>query len=392
MNVTSEAFPPSKLDFIAFSFFIVMSTALAIIVYLFGGVDFGVYYAAARVTLAGGNPYDFQQLAPQIVASAGEINNPYYYAPWFTWLVMPFSFLLYPLARALWLAFNYLLWLWALFNLSSLIKYPQNGWRKWSVWLLVTFVFAWSTWGSEQVGILILLLFTLILIFAQRENWVVVGICLALVLFKPNVAVIPAGAISIWFIIHKKQWAPLLVMIGTVLFMLFIAFLVTPNWHLALFQPDKIQGLSYTLDSSGQTEIQRYTTTLLDWLKIYGVDGSLAISIYGIVTLFGIMAVVYGMLYFKSLVGFSALVILVSFAVIPYTLFYDYPSLVITLFCINSDFMTKPKYIWAQRAMNSLIFVSLFIGEDIRYRYWMVVILFMFSWFSGVFTAAKQDE
>src|SRR5690606_2739219 len=132
----------------------------------------------------------------------------------------------------------------------------------------------------------------------------------------------------------------------------------------------------YTLDSSGQTEIQRYTTTLLDWLKIYGVDGSLAISIYGIVTLFGIMAIVYGMLYFKSLVGFSALVILVSFAVIPYTLFYDYPSLVITLFCINSGFMTKPKYIWAQRAMNSLIFVSLFIGEDIRYRYWIVVILF----------------
>jgi len=52
----------SKTDFIALSFLIVLSLALAILAYSFGGVDFGVYYAAGRVFLLGGNPYDMVSL------------------------------------------------------------------------------------------------------------------------------------------------------------------------------------------------------------------------------------------------------------------------------------------------------------------------------------------
>ena len=59
MNSSSRVI--SKTDFIALSFLIVLSLALAILAYSFGGVDFGVCYAAGRVFLQGGNPYDYYQ-------------------------------------------------------------------------------------------------------------------------------------------------------------------------------------------------------------------------------------------------------------------------------------------------------------------------------------------
>ena len=41
--------------------FVIISLSLAILAYSFGGVDFGVCYAAGRVFLQGGNPYDYYQ-------------------------------------------------------------------------------------------------------------------------------------------------------------------------------------------------------------------------------------------------------------------------------------------------------------------------------------------
>jgi hypothetical protein len=381
----------SLFDFAALVIFVILSIALAIFAYSFGGVDFNVYYAAARVMLDGGNPYDFQQLAPQIISSAGEINNPYYYAPWFTWVVIPFSLFPYSMARVLWLSFNYVLWLWALINLSKLIHYPQNGWKKWCIWFLVTFVFAWSTWGSEQVGILILLLFTLIFLFIQRENWVATGICLALILFKPNITAVPAGFISIWLVLHRKRWSPLFVMLGTTLLMVLVSFLITPNWHLAILQPDKLQGLSYTLDSSGATALTRYTTTLLDWLSVYGINGNTSTIIYGLFILFGIVSTVYGLIYLKSIVEFASVVILVNFAVIPYTLFYDYPSLVITLFWGNALLRQYPKFRWIRYTTNASIVLALFSGDIIPYRYWITIILILFLAF-GYFVTSRNEN
>ena len=73
--------------------------------YSFGGVDFGVYYAAGRVMLNGGNPYDYSQLAGEIVSSTGALNNPFYYAPWFAWAMSVLALLPYEFAvfAGLWL-------------------------------------------------------------------------------------------------------------------------------------------------------------------------------------------------------------------------------------------------------------------------------------------------
>ncbi len=365
-------------NFFSFSIFAVFSVLLAMFAFSFGGVDFNVYYAAAKVTSQGGNPYDFQQLAPQIVLISGKINNPYYYAPWFTWMVLPFSLFSYPVARILWLIFHFILWLCALHNLTKVINYPQNDWRKWMIWLFVTFVFAWSTWGSEQVGILVFFLFTLILFFYQKENWLMMGTCLSLILFKPNLTALPVGAILIWLVFQRKQWQPLFVMAGTVLLMIVISLFTTPFWYLAFLQRDKLQGLSYTLDSAGIMEIQRYTTTLLDWLKVYGISGNLATCIYVVFILFGIFILIISLKHLKSLSEFIAVAVLINFALVPYTLFYDYSALVITLFSGYALFAKFQKNTWLPYLVNIAILVSLLAGGGISCRYWITIILIIF--------------
>ncbi|RJP51132.1 MAG: DUF2029 domain-containing protein [Anaerolineaceae bacterium] len=367
----------SKPDFAALVALAILSIALAGLAFSFGGMDLGVYYAAARVTLQGGNPYDYQQLAPQIVSSAGRLNNPYYYAPWFTWMVAPLALFSYNIARALWAAINFVLWFWSLFNLSALVEYPRLGWRKWGMWLLVTFVFAWSTWGAEQVGILILFLFTLILLFIRRENWTAVGMCLAVVLFKPNITALPAGMIALWLLLRRKTWKPILFMFGTVAALMVISLIITPGWYVPLFDADKIQGLSYTLDETGGLEVARYTTTLTDWLAAYGVGESQSNGIYGFVILLGAVIVLLGLRYSASALEFLALAILVNFMAIPYALFYDYPPLTITLFYGNFLLLKSPSLRRARYAANAFIVAALFVGDIIPYRYWITIILLL---------------
>lgn len=381
----------SRLDFTALATLVILSIALAGLAFSFGGMDFGVYYAAARTTLQGGNPYDYQQLAPQIVSSAGTLNNPYYYAPWFTWAVIPLALFSYDTARILWAVVNFLLWFGALFLLSGLMDYPPQGWRKWGMWLLVTFVFAWSTWGAEQVGVLILFLFTLILLFIRRENWAAAGICLGLILFKPNITVIPAGMISLWLLYHRKTWKPILFMSGTVAALAIISLIITPGWYVPLFYADKIQGLSYTLNEAGGLETARYTTTLQDWLAAYGVEGGPFTMIYGLVILLGGVIALLGFHRSASALEYSALIILVNFMVIPYALFYDYPSLTVTLFYGNFLLMGRPSWRWARYAANALVLGALFVGNIIPYRYWITIILLLLIG-TGYFSISQEKR
>lgn len=376
---------------IALMIFVIFSIVLAVSAYSFGGVDFNVYYAAARITLAGGNPYNFQELAPQLISDTGQINNPYYYAPWFTWLIIPFSIFEYHTARLLWLFFNYIAWLLALSNASKIIGYPQHDWGKWLFWLMVTFVFAWSTWGSEQVGILILFLFTLILFFYQQKNWIALGICLAIILFKPNISVIPVLAIILWLIIHKRQWIPLFTLVGSILTMVLISILITPNWFMAFLQPDKLQGLSYTLDSSGTEEIQRYTTTLLNWLSVYGFDKNVAIGVYLIAIFVGVLTLIYSIIYLDSVLEVSIIAILINFAVIPYALFYDYPLIILTLCWCHARLVNYPKYKWIGYTVNSLLVFILFVGNSIPYRYWITITIALFLIISYFLRLNKQE-
>lgn len=387
--MTKNKYTHSKTDFVMLSFLIVVSLSLAVLAYSFGGVDFGVYYAAGRVFLQGGNPYDYSQLIREIVSSTGDTNNPYYYAPWFTWGMSLLALFSYQTARILWATLNFGLWFWGVFNLSKLIAWPPPGWRRWGTYLYITFVFAWATWGSEQVGVLIFLILTFVMLSYENGKWLSVGIWMALLLFKPNITAIPVMALASWLIFRSK-WKPVLTLAGALLLMTVISLLISPGWYLELLQPDKVTGLSYTLNESGTVEIQRYTTTLMDWLSAYGVAENAAYVVYAIFMLAGILLLASAIYRSRSIVQLMPVAVWVNFALVPYALFYDYPSLSLTLFYINADFSEKPGLVWAQRIMNSLILVSLFVGNNISHRYWIVIILLIAAIFNRTFAMQKD--
>ena len=66
-------------DFATLIAWLTASISMAVIAYTQFGQDFRGYYAAARVLLNGGNPYDYLQVAPILMDVTGRIgNNPFY--------------------------------------------------------------------------------------------------------------------------------------------------------------------------------------------------------------------------------------------------------------------------------------------------------------------------
>lgn len=372
-------------EFAAFALFLVTSVSLAWMAYSFGGVDFGVYYAAGRVMLNGGNPYDYSQLAGEIVSSTGALNNPFYYAPWFAWAMSVLALLPYEFARLCWAVVNVGLWYWGLFNLSKLIEWPPAGWRRWGAYLFATIIFAWSTWGSEQVGVTILFLVTVLLLSYQQSRQILTGFFMALILFKPNVTGFPGLVLAAW-LISRREWKPVISMIVSLSGFLVISLFVSPGWYLALMQPDKLTGLSYTLNENGAAQTLRYVSTLPGWLASYGVTGVFACVIYVFAALLGIIFTICLVKKSKDMTALTAYSFLVNFALTPYALFYDYSVLVVTLFYLNARLSLRPMLTRLQRLMNGLVIASLFVGDNISFRYWIVVIFIL----SGI-SLLKKD-
>ncbi len=372
-------------EFAAFALFLVTSVSLAWMAYSFGGVDFGVYYAAGRVMLNGGNPYDYSRLAGEIVSSTGALNNPFYYAPWFAWAMSVLALLPYEFARLCWAVVNVGLWYWGLFNLSKLIEWPPAGWRRWGAYLFATIIFAWSTWGSEQVGVTILFLVTVLLLSYQQSRQILTGFFMALILFKPNVTGFPGLVLAAW-LISRREWKPVISMIVSLSGFLVISLFVSPGWYLALMQPDKLTGLSYTLNENGAAQTLRYVSTLPGWLASYGVTGVFACVIYVFAALLGIIFTTCLVKKSKDMTALTAYSFLVNFALTPYALFYDYSVLVVTLFYLNARLSLRPMLTQLQRLMNGLVIASLFVGDNISFRYWIVVIFIL----SGI-SLLKKD-
>jgi hypothetical protein len=372
-------------EFAAFALFLVTSVSLAWMAYSFGGVDFGVYYAAGRVMLNGGNPYDYSQLAGEIISSTGALNNPFYYAPWFAWAMSVLALLPYEFARLCWAVVNVGLWYWGLFNLSKLIEWPPAGWRRWGAYLFATIIFAWSTWGSEQVGVTILFLVTVLLLSYQQSRQILTGFFMALILFKPNVTGFPGLVLAAW-LISRREWKPVISMIVSLSGFLVISLFVSPGWYLALMQPDKLTGLSYTLNENGAAQTLRYVSTLPGWLASYGVTGVFACVIYVFAALLGIIFTTCLVKKSKDMTALTAYSFLVNFALTPYALFYDYSVLVVTLFYLNARLSLRPMLTQLQRLMNGLVIASLFVGDNISFRYWIVVIFIL----SGI-SLLKKD-
>ncbi len=381
-----------RLDFIMLVAWVSISLMLARLAFSRGG-DFGVYYAAARVVMQGGNPYDYHQLLSELVSATGTVNNPYYYAPWFTWALLPLSLLPYKIARGLWAVVNILLWFSGLFSLAKIVDWPPVGWRRWGMYILVTFLFAWTAWAFEQVGVLIFFMLTMALLSLENGKWSAAGLWLALLLFKPNITILPVVAISAWLLLRSK-WKPVIVMGISLATMAVVSLAVSPGWYNALIQPDKLSGLSYRLGDSGTIGLLRLNTTLMYWLAAYGVNSSIAHVMYVALIILGLTAMAVAIYRADSIVEMTAVTLLVNFAVTPYALFYDYPPLVLSLFYANTVPLYRPLSVWGRTALNGFSILNLFIGNTISFRYWMVIalaLLLAFSYAARAAEAAHMD-
>lgn len=345
---------------------------MAVFAFLEYGQDFRGYYAAGRVLLERGNPYEYAQVARVLVDVTGRAgNNPFYYPLWFGWLITPLSLLPFQAARALWMLINVALWIVGLLRLQHLLGFPPKGWRNWLWNLLATFVFAWTTWKFEQTGILLFVIAVEILISYKNQQWNRLGFFLAMVLIKPNVMLLPVIALNLWLIRHK-HWRPVLVTGGILIALLLITTILTPDWYQPFFRPNFGQGLTEVLDGPNQVTGTRLNTTLLDWLKWFSVPPLIRNLIYGIASLVGLWLLGTRIWRSSSILDVITTALLVSFAITPYALQYDFPPLTIVLFAgLASSSHIPSKWI---PTLIVLFIASVLIWErPISDGYWIVI-------------------
>jgi len=367
-------------DFASLCAWLITSVTMAFIAYSQFGQDFRGYYAAAHVLLEGGNPYDYSQVAPVLMEATGRIgNNPFYYPLWFGWFISPLALMPFQIARAMWMVINLAAWIFGLVRLQHLINWPQRGWRTWSMNLLATFVFAWTTWKFEQMGILLFVIAVEIMIAYRKKQWNRVGILLAAALLKPNIMMVPIAIMTIW-LIRDKTFRPIIVMSTLLAGLIILTNILTPGWYKPILQPHFSQGLTEVLDGPGNSTGVRLNTTFMDWLRIFHVPEGMRNILYAGIIIISLVVVIITVWKSRSFLEVTVVSLLANYITVPYTLQYDYPPLTITLFwALSSTSQMSPRYI--PIVITSFIASVLIWERPISDGYWIVIgLCVLFFW------------
>jgi len=372
VNFKTESWT-KRIDFFFLSAWLIPSLGIAVFSVARFGADFRGYYAAARVLLDGGNPYNYHEVTTVLLKITGEMgNNPYYYPPWFAWLFVPLALLPYQMARWIWMVINLFLWNISLWRLGTLVNWPRPGWKRYFFFLLSTLAFAWITWRYEQAGILIFAILLAAILSAQKLKWTEAGIWLALSLIKPNLTLVVVAGISLW-LVRKKQWRPVSVMVITLIVLFAISTLITPTWFKPFLEPGFGRGLTVAMDGPEKIVAVRLNTTLMDWLSTLNVQNQLRPILYGISILAAIAAFCLSIPRSQSLLEITSQSLLISYAITPYALQYDYPPLVIPLFWALSLPVPSIVPIRWKILLTAFVFSVNIWQRSISYGYWIVI-------------------
>ncbi len=378
------------INFAALCAWLISSVFMALISFVLFGQDFRGYYAAARVLLTGGNPYDYKQLAPILLEFTGRIgNNPYYYPPWFAWFFTPIAWLPFDIARGIWMLFNLSLWIFGLWQLSNLLEWPELGWRRWSMFLITTFIFAWITWRFEQTGILLFTLLVASLTAIGKRQWDRTGLWLALLLIKPNITLILVGVLVLW-LMRNRKWRSIIVMIVILAGFLIASTAATPGWYKPLLQPGFGDGLANVLDGPENIVGTRVNTTLIDWLTSFGINHSWRIIILIIAVIISVVTTLVTISRSNSLITVVTVALLASFAITPYSLQYDYPLLCIPFFWATALYTRSKNALWGGLVISALIASVPVWEHPISDGFWIVVGLIVLTLWSRMHTSYQS--
>jgi hypothetical protein len=197
------------------------------------------------------------------------------------------------------------------------------------------------------------------------------GTWLALLLFKPSVTVIVVAGICLW-LLRKGYWRMILVLGLVLLVLIAISTLITPDWYQPILDGGYRQGLSVALDGPNKVIAQRINTTFVDWLRTFGIKPPMQTFMYGIVICIGFIVFLWAVSRSELLEVISVL-LLVSYALTPYVLQYDYPPLVIPLFWSLSRCASSPKALAVGLTLAGFVFSVIFWQRNISWAYWMVI-------------------
>ncbi len=373
MELTQERKRKAYLDFFFLAAWLTTSVGAGLISLLWFGIDFRGYYAAARVLLAGGNPYDYRLVAETLLQVTGGMgNNPYYYPLWFAWIFIPLAWLPFQTARAVWMALNVVLWNISLWNLDQLLPLPPKGWKRYALFLFVTILFAWATFAREQAGTLLFALLLAALLAVQQNKPLQAGWLLAWLLVKPNVTLGVVLALVVW-LLRKKRPQAVAWMAAALLILLAVSTALTPGWWQPFFQSGFARGLTQVTDGSEKIVGTRINSTFLDWSADLGIPREARFLLYGALLL--ICAALYfrAALRSQSLMELVSLALLLSYAATPYALQYDYPPLVVAFFWALSIPPASRASRWARNALTAFLFAVNLWRSSMPFRYWLII-------------------
>lgn len=297
-------------------------------VYLYYGVDFRAFYAAGSVALAGGDPYDYEQIAAVLLERTGHVGGTaYYHPPWFALMMAPLAWLPLDAARGVWIAINWGLFAGGLALSFDVLDWRVRGWRRWLLLLSAFYLLGWVCFKFEQLGILLFFCLAWALWALKRGKNVQAGLAMALLLTKPNVTVLAFFYLALFLRnTHRKAvtwalvWLGILAGGGTLLF---------PGWLTRLFQPDFGIGLTWLLDGPGHVVQQRRLCTLLHWLKGWGITGAPAWVFYGLFVVAGLTLAWRSPWLRTDRVYGASLGVALTLLLTPYALLYDYTPLIV---------------------------------------------------------------
>jgi len=193
--------------------------------------DFVEYWAAAKLLLAGGNPYSPTELL-SMERSVGWSTpetlvmwNP----PWTLPLILPLGMFDYDTAQLIWFLLHSLI---IFVGAQILWQLYDGGTKKVRYRLLSVLIFppVYLALLLGQIGPMILLGILGLLFFVQRKSWFCAGASLSLVSIKPHISYLLWIAVMLW-VLREKIWR---LALGTAIAIVLLV-LIPLWWNAAIY-------------------------------------------------------------------------------------------------------------------------------------------------------------
>jgi len=175
-----------------------------------GGGDFVGYWSATYLLQQGENPYDpvlMGNVQHDHIQTGADATIMSWNPPVLFIVLLPLSWMPYPIAKFIWLLINITLLL-----ISSLmlirLYFPEKSFSAVLLFLLFVVFFpqAISSIFMGQVTFLVLLGLVASLVFIKRGQWFWAGAALILTLVKPHLVILPLFYL-LTYMFQRRQWA-----------------------------------------------------------------------------------------------------------------------------------------------------------------------------------------